>query len=321
MSLNHEIVLLQEVDPSGPMLLAAQLNGSSYTIGGHATGLGQFQSTSGIGCSMNYWPPEFERSGCLHRAFMEKPVCDPNVMKTHFANAQGEMHTDRRGDKLSAAGWQLSVHAVWSVESGKDPGIDVIPARRASPDPPPYGRFIERGHHKWIQCMNFHFRPDEATKPTQAKLILLSVLRLCFKTKTMVWSGDFNKSRDQMKEIVEELTANLQAHPNSVQHYGVENVKLHYDPAAPEIMLILIKYRGLPGWTWEPSPQFDWVRAEEIGLHIEETDAHRPLVGHLISTEPAARYSEESKTVRPRHQRSDQSSKQRKEKKQEKHPQ
>ena len=108
----------------------------------------------------------------------------------------------------------------------------------------------------------------------------------------MVWSGDFFNSREQMKEIVEELTANPQAF--RLEKYGVENVKLHYDPAAPEIMLILIKYRGLPGWTWEASPQFDWVRAEEIGLHIEDTDAHRPLVGHLISTEPVIRYSEES---------------------------
>ena len=58
MSLNHEIVLLQEVDPSEPMLLAAQLNGTSHAIGGHASGLGQLQSTSGIGCPMNYWPPK-----------------------------------------------------------------------------------------------------------------------------------------------------------------------------------------------------------------------------------------------------------------------
>ena len=72
---------------------------------------------------------------------MEKPVCDPTVMENHFANAQGELHTDRRGDKLSAAGWQLAVHAVWCVENGKDPGTDVIPE---GPDPPPYGRLIER---------------------------------------------------------------------------------------------------------------------------------------------------------------------------------
>ena len=31
------------------LALAAQLNGSSYVLGGHALGLGQFQSTSGIG--------------------------------------------------------------------------------------------------------------------------------------------------------------------------------------------------------------------------------------------------------------------------------
>ena len=88
MSLNHEIVLLQEVGPSGPMPLAVQLDGPSSAIGGHASGLAQFQSTSGIGCSMNYWPPGYERSGCLYRAFMEKPACDPTVMKTHFSNAQ-----------------------------------------------------------------------------------------------------------------------------------------------------------------------------------------------------------------------------------------
>ena len=88
LSLNHEIALLQEVDPSGPMSLAAQLDGPSSATGGHASGLAQFQSTRGIGCSMNYWPPEHERSGCLYRAFMNAPVCDPSVMKTHFSNAQ-----------------------------------------------------------------------------------------------------------------------------------------------------------------------------------------------------------------------------------------
>ena len=88
MTLNHEIALCQEVGSQGPMPLGAQLNGSSYVLGGHATGLGQFQSTSGIGSSMNYWPPEHERFGCLYRAYMEKPVCDPDVMDKHFANAQ-----------------------------------------------------------------------------------------------------------------------------------------------------------------------------------------------------------------------------------------
>ena len=92
--------------------------------------------------------------------------------------------------------------------------------------------------------MNFHFCPDEAQKPDQARLILWSVLRLCFKTRTMIWSGDFNKSRNQMKEIVQAIAEGR--HEPDIDGYGVENVKLHYDQAAPEIMLVLIKYKNPP---------------------------------------------------------------------------
>ena len=106
-----------------------------------------------------------------------------------------------------------------------------------------------------------------------------------------------------MKEIVKDMAERPRAY--DLDKYGVEEVNLHYDPAAHEIMLVLIKYKGIPGWRWEPSPHFDWVRAEEIGLHIEDTDAHRPLVGHLISTEAEP-------SDRPKHQRSEQSTKQRK---------
>ena len=67
---------------------------------------------------------------------MNEPITETEVMKKHFSNAAGEMHTDRRGDKISAAGWQLAVNAVWCVESGEDPwSAHVGP----EPDPPPWG--------------------------------------------------------------------------------------------------------------------------------------------------------------------------------------
>ena len=134
------------------------------------SGLAQLQSACGICCSAPFWPPEFERSGTLYRAFMDGPITEPEVMKKHFANAAGEMHTERRGDKISAAGWQLAVHAIWCVDSGEDPGSAHV---EPGPDPPPWGRFIERGHHEWVQSMIFHFRPDKAAKPDQARANLM----------------------------------------------------------------------------------------------------------------------------------------------------
>ena len=128
--------------------------------------LRSYKAQAAFGCSMNFWPPEYERAGGLYQAFLDKPVCDPEVMLKHFQNSRGDMHTDRRGDKISAAGWQLAVYAVWCVESESEPG-----------------RLIERGHHRWIQCVNFHSRTEEAARPCQAKVILMSVLRLCFKNQ------------------------------------------------------------------------------------------------------------------------------------------
>ena len=45
------------------------------------SGLAQLQSACGICCSAPFWPPEFERSGTLYRAFMDGPITEPEVMK------------------------------------------------------------------------------------------------------------------------------------------------------------------------------------------------------------------------------------------------
>ena len=44
-----------------------------------------------------------------------------------------------------------------------------------------------------------------------------------------------------MIEIVDELTAQLGNGQWKENIYGVENIKLHFDTAAPEIILVLIK--------------------------------------------------------------------------------
>ena len=166
------------------------------------------------------------------------------------------------------------------------------------------------------QCMNFHFRPEEAARPGQAQTILMSVLRLCFKTKTMIWPGDFNKSRDQMMEIVANFQKPEWAH--FLRVHDVEYATLHYHDTSPEIMLVLIKHEGLEGWAWEPSPGLDWVRAEELGMHTQESDAHRPLVGHLVSTTETTRFNHDATIGRKKHQRSEHAQQQRREKKKEK---
>ena len=102
-----------ETDREGPFITAAQLNTSSFTNSGHMSGLTQIQSGKGICCSVEVWDPEHARAGQLYRAFMEHNMSSDEALTKQFENMYGEMHHDRRGDKVSSVGWQLANHRIW----------------------------------------------------------------------------------------------------------------------------------------------------------------------------------------------------------------
>ena len=102
--LNHEIAVLQEADREGHFVIGASQNTSSSTSAGHMSGLTQIQSAKGICCSCEVWSPEHARAGQLYRAFMNTNLSYQAVQEKHLANLHGDMHRDRRGDKVSAVG-------------------------------------------------------------------------------------------------------------------------------------------------------------------------------------------------------------------------
>ena len=51
----------------------------------------------------------------------------------HLANIRGKMSAQRRDDKVSACGWQLSVHGLYNVAHNDEHGRSLE------------GRFVERG--------------------------------------------------------------------------------------------------------------------------------------------------------------------------------
>ena len=70
----------------GPYITAAQLNTSSFTNSGHASGLTQIQSAKGICCSVEVWDAEHARAGQLHRACLEHDMSSDEALTKHFEN-------------------------------------------------------------------------------------------------------------------------------------------------------------------------------------------------------------------------------------------
>ena len=58
----------------------------------------------------------------------------------------------------------------------------------------------------------------------------------------------------------------------------------YHHPSSPEILMVLIKCVGMVSCSFAPGPKFDTARCKEFGLHRHESDAHRPITGHLIPT-------------------------------------
>ena len=264
--LNHGISVLQEADREGPFVVAAYQNDSSFTCAGEATGLVQIQSGRGYCCSCEYWPPELARSGTLYRAFLTY-IGQPASLRKHFPDMRGNVHASRRGDQISAAGWQLSCHGIWLPKSEESPG-----------------RMQQRGDQDYLIVCNIHLRPDQARSAQQNLLLLQSLFRLCFKTKCMIMTGDFNQGYHVLDDMIEQF----QTTPGKeyLQKHEVEGVTAFQNPGHPEIRLVLIRYQRREGWTFELVPQFQYARCADLGLHPYDTDAHPPITGHLVSTIP-----------------------------------
>ena len=267
--LNHEIAVIQEADREGHFVIGAYQNTSSCTSAGHMSGLTQIQSAKGICCSCEVWEPKHARAGQLYRAFLHHNLSDDDSLKKHFSNLHGDMHHERRGDKVSAVGWQLAAHAIWSPPAVDSDGKEIP------------GRFVKRGSHSTILICNIHFRPDEAQKQEQGRVILASLLRLCFRQKCSIMTGDFNQAQHALRDVVRSFLDDRQF----LRDREVEDIVIEYHPAAPEICLVLIKYFNIPGWKFRHDKKFDCSRSGELGLDRYDSDAHRPLTGTLVSTE------------------------------------
>ena len=74
-------------------------------------------------------------------------------------------------------------------------------------------------------------------------------------------TGDFNQSYHMIREIIA-----MWSMPNDPtrQQYNVEWIHWHSSEAPPEIVLVLIKYRCIPGFTFTEGAKLDLSRAGEM---------------------------------------------------------
>ena len=221
---------------------------------------------------------------------MQHDMSSNEALTKHFQNMYGEMHHDRCGDKESEVGWQFANHGIWILASVGDQNEEIP------------GRMLQRGRLTYITVCNFHFRLDAAQKRDQARVILQSILRLCFRSECSIMTGDFNQSQHVIREIVSEIMEDTPGSLAYRKEWNIEWVIEYHHELAPEICLILIKYWNTPGWTFELDLQFDSARCGELGLDKFESDAHRPLTGHLVSTERSV--ATEHEYQKEKHQRS-----------------